>query len=91
MRISIAAWALLFAMSVATFFLWARLPRRPGDIEAYLLPAAFLLLAAWGQIMRLQAMLDRYEREVSGGPRTLLPNGGVGEFNRMFDKAKEKG
>ena len=62
MRLTILIWALLFAMTVAVFFLWARLPRRPDDVEAYLLPAAFLLLAAWGQIMRLQALFDQHDR-----------------------------
>jgi hypothetical protein len=91
MRLAVSIWALLFATTVATFFVWARLPRGPDDIEAYLLPAAFLLLAAWGQIMRLQAMLGQCDRIVSGGPGTPPSNGGVSEFNRMFDKSKEKG
>ena len=86
MRLTILIWALLFAMTVAVFFLWARLPRRPDDVEAYLLPAAFLLLADWGQIMRLQALLDQHDRGALRSMGKSASNGGVREFNKMFDK-----
>ncbi len=86
MRLATCIWATLFAMAVAVFFVWARLPRRPDDVEAYLLPAAFLLLAAWGQIMRLQALLDQHDREALRSMGKPASNGGVSEFNKMFDK-----
>lgn len=91
MRLATCIWALLFAMAVATFFIWARLPRRPDDIEAYLLPAAFLLLAAWGQIMRLQAMLEMARKEWEGIVRKAGPGGGVSSFNRMFEQYGSRG
>ena len=96
MRLAILIWALLFAMTVAVFFLWARLPRQPDDVEAYLLPAAFLLLAAWGQIMRLQSMLEQRDRDVLAwskgrSARKSSPGNGVSSFNRMFDQYGSKG
>jgi hypothetical protein len=88
MRMSISIWALLFATTIAGFFVWARCPRSPDDIEAYLLPAAFLLLAAWGQIMRLQVMLEQHDQEALKATRKVSPNGGVSSFNRMFERKK---
>lgn len=90
MRLATCIWATLFAMAVAVFFVWARLPRRPDDVEAYLLPDVFLLLAAWGQIMRQQALFDQHDREALKFPGIPLSNGGVAEFNRMFEGGRKK-
>jgi ABC-type dipeptide/oligopeptide/nickel transport system permease component len=91
MKLAITIWALLFAITIGVFFLWASWPRQPDDVEAYLLPAAFLLLAAWGQIMRLQAMLEVVRKEWDGIVKKAGPGGGVSSFNRMFEKYGSKG
>jgi len=95
MKLATTTWALLFAATVAVFFLWARWPRRPDDVEAYLLPAAFLLLAALGQIMRLQGMLERREQDIlewsrERSARKPVSHSGASGLNRLFARYGDK-
>ena len=64
MRAAIAIWAALFALTSAAFVLWAATPHRPRDIEIWLLPSNFLLLAAWGQMMHLRAMVAMRDQRI---------------------------
>ena len=89
MRLSIAIWDLLFILTAAVFVLWALTPHRLDDVEVYLLPANFLLLSIWGQIMRLQNMIALRDLIANKTISRSESKDGVKEFNRLFDRYKK--
>ena len=89
-RLSVATWILLFASTAAVFVLWALTPHCTDDVEVYLLPANFLLLSAWGQIMYLQDAIDLHDSIAVSSIGRLGSKNGVDEFNKLFERYKER-
>ena len=89
MRIVITIWVALFALTGAVFVLWALAPHRPKDIEIWLLPGNFLLLAAWGQMMHLQAVVLIRDRRIDSLVRRMATRDITGEFRHLFNGYKE--
>ena len=89
MRLSVATWILLLASTAAVFVVWALTPHYTDDVEVYLLPANFLLLSAWGQIMYLQDAIDLRDSISTSSIGRFGSKNGVDEFNKLFERYKE--
>lgn len=89
MRIAIAIWATLFTLTGAVFVLWILAPHRTKDIEIWLLPDNFLLLAAWGQMMHLQAVIEIRDRHIDDLIKKVATRDITGEFKHLFNGYKK--